>query len=116
MNGLASSMKCAPGFSHAARDLQNPQVSIFVKEFSSQRVTVGGAVKKPGIFPLTTRLTLLQAVALSEGLGDTASQQNVIVFRTVKGRRQIARFDLAEIQKGSTPDPEIMGEDVIVVG
>jgi len=101
---------------YAARYLQNPQVSIFVKEFSSQRVTVGGAVKKPGIFPLTTRLTLLQAVALSEGLGDTASQQNVIVFRNVKGRRQIARFDLAEIQKGSTPDPEIMGEDVIVVG
>lgn len=101
---------------YAARYLQNPQVSVFVKEFSSQRVTVGGAVKKPGIFPLTTRLTLLQAVALSEGLGDTASQQNVIVFRTVKGRRQIARFDLAEIQKGSTPDPEIMGEDVIVVG
>jgi polysaccharide export outer membrane protein len=101
---------------YAARYLQNPQVSVFVKEFSSQRVTVGGAVKKPGIFPLTTRLTLLQAVALSEGLTDTASQQNVIVFRTVKGRRQVARFDLADIQDGSTPDPEIMGEDVIVVG
>jgi polysaccharide export outer membrane protein len=76
---------------------------------------VGGAVKKPGIFPLTTRLTLLQAVALSEGLSDTASQQNVIVFRTVNGRRQIARFDLAAIQKGAAADPEIMGEDVIVV-
>jgi polysaccharide export outer membrane protein len=100
---------------YAARYLQNPQVSVFVKEFASQRVTIGGAVKKPGIFPLTTHLTLLQAVALSEGLSDTASQQNVIVFRTFNGRRQIARFDLAEIQKGATQDPEIIGEDVIVV-
>ncbi len=100
---------------YAARYLQNPQVSVFVKEFSSQRVTVGGAVKKPGIFPLTTRLTLLQAVALSEGLSDTASEHNVVVFRTVNGKRQFARFDLGTIAAGSSPDPEIMGEDVVMV-
>jgi polysaccharide biosynthesis/export protein len=100
---------------YAARYLQNPQVSVFVKEFSSQRVTVGGAVRKPGIFPLTTRLSLLQAVALAEGLTDTASTHNVVVFRTVKGARQFARFDLAAIEGGSRPDPEIMGEDVVVV-
>ncbi|MDB6164626.1 MAG: polysaccharide biosynthesis protein GumB [Xanthomonadaceae bacterium] len=100
---------------YSARYLQNPQVSVFVKEFSSQRITVGGAVRKPGIFPLTTRLTLLQAIALSEGLTETGSEHNVVVFRTVKGKRQFARFDLAAIQRGDNPDPEIMGEDVIVV-
>jgi polysaccharide export outer membrane protein len=101
---------------YGARYLQNPQVSVFVKEFSSQRVTVGGAVKKPGIFPLTTpRLTLVQAVALSEGLSDTANADNVVVFRTVNGRRQFARFDLEAIEEGKSPDPEIMGEDVVVV-
>ena len=100
---------------YAARYLQEPQVSVFVKEFSSQRVTVGGAVKKPGIFPLTTRLTLLQALALSEGISETGSEHNVIVFRTVQGKRQFARFDLGAIQSGSVPDPEIMGEDVVEV-
>jgi polysaccharide biosynthesis/export protein len=100
---------------YAARYLQNPQVSVFVKEFSSQRVTVGGAVKKPGIYPMPSRLTLLQAVALSEGLTETASEKNVIVFRTVKGERVFARFDLDAIAHGAQPDPEIMGEDVVVI-
>ena len=100
---------------YAARYLQNPQVSVFVKEFSSQRVTVGGAVKKPGIFPMTTRLTLLQAVALAEGLTDIARERNVIVFRTVKGERVFARFDLDAIARGADADPEIMGEDVVMV-
>ena len=100
---------------YAARYLQDPQVSVFVKEFSSQRVTVGGAVKKPGIYPMPSRLTLLQAVALSEGLIDTASEKNVIVFRTVKGERVFARFDLDAISHGAEPDPEIMGEDVVVI-
>lgn len=101
---------------YGAKYLQDPQVSVFVKEFASQRVTVGGAVQKPGVFPLTSsRLTLLQAIALAEGLNATGSEQNVIVFRTVKGQRLFARFDLEKIADGSQPDPEIMGEDVVMV-
>ena len=101
---------------YGAKYLQDPQVSVFVKEFASQRVTVGGAVQKPGVFPLTSsRLTLLQAIALAEGLNATGSEQNVIVFRTVKGHRLFARFDLEKIADGSEADPEIMGEDVVMV-
>jgi polysaccharide export outer membrane protein len=100
---------------YGARYLQDPQISVFVKEFASQRVTVDGAVGKPGIYPLTTRLSLLQAISLAEGLDDNASEHNVIVFRTAQGRRQFARFDLEAIRNGSNDDPEIQGEDVIVV-
>ena len=101
---------------YAARYLQNPQVSVFVKEFASQRVTVGGAVEKPGIYPMTSsRLSLLQALALAEGLTDVASLRNVIVFRTSGGQRQYARFDVAAIQAGENADPELAGEDIVVV-
>jgi polysaccharide export outer membrane protein len=100
---------------YAASYLQNPQVSVFVKEFASQRVTVGGAVDKPGIYPMTSSLTLLQALAIAGGLDDVASEKNVIVFRTVKGERVFARFDVEAIREGSNPDPQIMGEDVIIV-
>jgi polysaccharide export outer membrane protein len=100
---------------YGSRFLQNPQVSVFVKEFASQRVTVEGAVKKSGIFPITSRLTLLQAIALSEGLDDTASQHNVLVFRTAGGKRLVARFDLAAIREGRAEDPDIFGNDVVVV-
>lgn len=101
---------------YAQRFLQDPQVTVFVKEFASQRVTVGGSVEKPGIYPMTSsRLTLLQALALAGGLDDVASTDNVLVFRTVGGERQFARFDVDAIQAGELADPELMGEDVVVV-
>ncbi|PZO07663.1 MAG: hypothetical protein DCF27_10120 [Lysobacteraceae bacterium] len=95
--------------------LQNPQVSVFVKEFTSQRVTVEGAVRKPGIFPITGRTTLLQAVAMSEGLDPLADPSSVVVFRTIKGKRMAALFDLRAIRAGDSEDPLIYGEDIIVV-
>ena len=48
--------------------LQSPQVSVFVKEYTSQRITVDGAVNKPGIFPTTGQLSLLQSIALAGAL------------------------------------------------
>lgn len=100
---------------YAARYLQDPQITVFVKDFASQRVTVGGAVKKPGIYPLTSRLTLLQALALAEGTAEVASLRNVVIFRNAGGKREFARFDVAAIQAGELADPELVGEDVVVV-
>lgn len=95
--------------------LQDPQVSVFVKEFTSQRVTVEGSLKKPGIYPLTGKTTLLQAIALAEGVDDLADLKGVIIFRNVKGRRMGAVFDLSKVRSGMAPDPQIYGDDVIVV-
>ena len=95
--------------------LQNPQVSVFVKEFTSQRVTVEGAVTKPGIFPITGKTSLLQAIAMSEGLTTLADAQSVIVFRTIEGQRMAALFDLKAIRAGEAEDPLIYGDDIIVV-
>lgn len=100
---------------YGAQYLQSPQVTVFVKEFASQRVTVGGAVNKPGIYPMSSRLTLLQALALAEGLDDVASTRNVVVFRNAGGKREFARFDVQAIEAGEQADPEILGEDVVVV-
>ena len=100
---------------YGSRFLQQPQVSVFIKEFASQRVTVEGAVKKSGIFPMASRLSLLQAIALAEGLDDTASLHNVLVFRTAGGERMVARFDLDAIREGRAEDPTLSGDDVVVV-
>lgn len=100
---------------YRAHYLQDPQVTVFVKEFASQRVTINGAVKKTGIYPMTSRLSLLQAVSLSEGLTDTANENNVVVFRRAGDKRMVARFDLEAIREGRSEDPEIFGDDVVVV-
>jgi polysaccharide biosynthesis/export protein len=95
--------------------LQNPHVSVFVKEFTSQRVTMEGAVKKPGIYPLTGKTTLLQAIAMAEGVDPLADLSGVVLFRQVDGRRAAAVYDLRKVRSGELEDPQIYGDDVIVV-
>jgi polysaccharide export outer membrane protein len=95
--------------------LQDPQVSVFVKEFTSQQVTLEGSLTKPGIYPIKGRTSLLQAIALAEGVTDLADLHGVVIFRTVKGKRMGAVFDLAKVRAGMAPDPQIYGDDLIVV-
>lgn len=95
--------------------LQDPQVTVFVKEFTSQRVTLEGALEKPGIYPLTGRTTLLQAIAMAQGVSELADLSGVIVFRQIDGKRAGAVFDLAQVRAGTMPDPQIYGDDIIVV-
>mgnify|MGYP001295791431 CR=1 FL=1 len=95
--------------------LQSPQVSVFVKEFTSQRVTLEGAVQKPGIYPITGRTSLLQAIAMGGGVSDLANLQGVVVFRTVDSKKMAAVFDLKQIRAGDAMDPQIYGDDIIVV-
>jgi len=96
--------------------LQNPQVSVFIKEFTSERITVEGAVAKPGIYPLTGQITLLRALALAGGFGAIANSSEVMLFRVGDGgSRQVAVFDVEQIRAGKHEDPAIKGDDLIVV-
>ena len=98
-----------------ARDyLQQPQVNVYIKEYNSQRVTVDGAVKKPGVYPLRGSTTLLQVIATADGFTDTADS-SVAIFRSIKGEKSAAKFDVAEIRSGKTKDPQIVEGDVVVV-
>lgn len=102
--------KYAEGF------LQNPQVSVFVKEYASQRITLEGAVVKPGIYPITGKTTLLQAVALAGGVDDkTADLAGIVLMRQVQGKRMAAVYDLRAVRHGSVEDPQLYGDDIIVV-
>jgi polysaccharide biosynthesis/export protein len=95
--------------------LQSPQVSVFVKEYNSQRITVDGAVKKPGIFPTTGDVSLLQSIALAEGLTELADPSGILLFRTVDNKRMAARFDLKAIRSGRVQDPILQAGDIVMV-
>ncbi|MEO1719036.1 MAG: polysaccharide biosynthesis/export family protein [Pseudomonadota bacterium] len=98
-----------------AKYLRNPQVTVAIKEHNSQRVTVEGAVKKPGVFPIRGGMSLLQAIATANGM-DEASDNTVVVFRTTNGKRSAARFDLDQIRTGKSDDPPLYAGDVVVAG
>jgi polysaccharide export outer membrane protein len=100
----------------AANYLQDPQVSVFVKEGVSQRVVVEGYVKTNGVISLAGPTTLLQVVAMAGGLAPLANENEVKVFRQLdNGRKEMMVFDLENIRTGRAEDPLLRGNDVVVV-
>lgn len=99
----------------SAQYLRNPQVTVTVSEAASQKITVDGAVTKPGVYEMRGSTSLLQAVAMAEGPTRVADLTKVAVFRRIDGRRSVALFDLRAIRQGRAPDPQVLGDDVIVV-
>jgi polysaccharide export outer membrane protein len=96
--------------------LQNPEVSVFIREFTTERITVDGAIAKPGIYPLVGPMTLLRVIALAGGFGSIANSSEVMVYRQGEnGQRQVATFNVDRIRAGKDPDPPIKGDDLIVV-
>jgi polysaccharide export outer membrane protein len=99
----------------AAQYLRDPQVTVTVKEAANQKITVDGAVTKPGVYEMRGSTSLLQAVAMAEGPTRVADLTKVAVFRSIDGRRSVALFDLSAIRQGRASDPQVLGDDVIVV-
>ena len=61
--------------------VQEPKVTVIVREVNSSRVFVTGEVARPGAYPLRGRLSVLQAVALAGGLTAFADSDGILVIR-----------------------------------
>lgn len=97
--------------------LRDPQVSVFIKEFTSQRVTIQGLVKKPGIYEFPGRATLLQAISMGGGLDEKADQNQVRVISRAanNGGEQTVIYNLEKIQEEGQADPILKSGDVVMV-
>jgi polysaccharide export outer membrane protein len=82
-------------------------------------VYVVGEVKKPGGFTLKTNenISVLQALALAEGLTRTSAARHALIIRTAKGSGERAEIpiDLDKILKGRAPDPLLHARDIVFV-
>jgi polysaccharide export outer membrane protein len=95
--------------------LEHPDVAVAIKKSTARVVTVDGAVRESGAYPVGGTITLIQAVAMAKGLTDDANARRVAVFRSIDGQRQAAAFDLTAIRRGQAPDPQIYPGDIVVV-
>lgn len=96
--------------------LQNPQVSVFIKEQTSDEITVGGSVNRAGVFPLKGDTTISKAVAMAGGLQDIADPAKVVLFRPYgNGKFKAYNVNLKAIRDGKINDPYINGKDQIIV-
>lgn len=90
----------------------NPQLTITVDEYRSQRIFIVGEVRQPGSFPITGALTLVEALALAGSTNQGAAAEIVLV-RPPEGSDQsgpvlpgqaddaeVIRIDLQRLQNG----------------
>lgn len=114
--GLTSGEFAAEVRQRLARYVRDPQVNVLIDQAVSQQVTIDGSVARPGVYQVTGDTTLLRAIAISGGMTEDALKREVLIFRTVEGKRMVARFDMNDIRGARAEDPQVFGNDVIVVG
>ncbi|HID44764.1 MAG TPA: polysaccharide export protein [Chromatiaceae bacterium] len=95
--------------------LQDPHVTVFIKAYESQKITVEGWVKNPGVFPLKGKTTFLQAIANAKGMDKLADFSEVAIFRTVNGKTKGYILSYTKVRSGQQIDPVLQSGDIIVV-
>jgi protein involved in polysaccharide export with SLBB domain len=95
--------------------LKEPQVSVFLTESNSKRVSVLGAVAKPGTLPIVPGMTLVQAVSQVGGFTALASKDDTVVSRRVSGRLERYRVPVSRIARGDDDDFPLRAGDIVFV-
>jgi polysaccharide export outer membrane protein len=101
----------------AARFVTDPNVTIVVKTINSRKVYVTGQVNKPGTFPLTDSMTVLQMLALAGGLQEYADAEKVLVMRIEQGQTKSFKFNYKDVRKGKNLQQNILlkpGDTIVV--
>ena len=96
--------------------LVNPEVSLFVSQFTPQRLTVLGQVQRPGSLELTPdkKLTILQVLGMAGGPTRIASLKRVTVKRSVGGRQQSIKVDVENMIKDGRESIFFVQEDDVI--
>ena len=95
--------------------LRNPQVSVYVDQYASKRVSVVGAVANPGTFALQPGMTVVQAISMAGGFSALADRDGTIVTRRLGKELIRYRVPVARVTKGQAEDIEVAAGDIIFV-
>lgn len=98
--------------------VSDPQVTVVVEKISSLSFNIVGEIGKAGYYPLTRRMTVLDAIAMAGGFKDFAKTKKIYILRTgAGGTEQKLPFNYNEVIKGKNPQQniELQPRDTIVV-
>ncbi len=98
--------------------VSEPQVTVTVVAVNSMSFNIVGNVAKPGYYPLSRPVSVLDALALSGGFKDFAKQKKIYVLRTQPdGTQKRLMFNYKQVIKGQNMAQNIMLQphDTLVV-
>ncbi len=96
--------------------IKNPDVTVIVQDIKSQKFNVLGEVQKPGVFPLTKPMTILDAVAMAGGFRDFAKPKKMYILRRAKdGSNSKIPVNYNNVIKGNDKNVELESRDTVIV-
>ncbi len=101
----------------AAKFLEEPTVTIVVKEINSRRVFLTGNVAKPGAYAIAAPTTVLQLIATAGGLLEYAKSKDIRIMRTENGKSVSFKFNYKDVAQGKKLEQNILlkpGDTIIV--
>ena len=99
------------------RYIEDPNITVIVKQINSRKVFVTGEISKPGPYSLTGPTTVLQLIALAGGLRDFADSKNIVILRVENGKPVTYGFNYKDVasRKNLKQNIELKPGDTIVV-
>ncbi len=115
--GLTPSRLRAQITEAARRFVDDPNVTVVVRQINSRKVFVTGEIVRPGSYPLAGRTTVLQMIAIAGGLKEYADAKNIMVMRVENNRTVNYPFNYHDVSKGRglRQNLELRPGDTIVV-
>lgn len=101
----------------AAKFIEEPTVTVVVKQINSRKVFLTGNVAKPGVYALSAPTTVLQLLATAGGVLEFAKSKDIRIMRTENGRAVSYKFNYREVIVGKNLKQDIHlkpGDTVIV--
>ncbi|QTC91838.1 polysaccharide biosynthesis/export family protein [Brevundimonas goettingensis] len=98
--------------------LRHPVVTLSVTEARAARIIVGGAVSRPGVYPLPARASTLEAVMLAGGFSSESRMDQVVIIRQrPDGAPMLRTVDLRRFVSNGAPGESLMlaSEDIVFV-
>lgn len=101
----------------ADKYVQDPNLTIIVKQINSRRVYITGMVNKSGPYSLMAPTTVVQLIAMAGGLQDYAHKNKIVVMRNENGRSVSYRFNYEEVIDGKNlkQNIELKPGDTVIV-
>jgi polysaccharide export outer membrane protein len=97
--------------------VEDPNVTVVVKQINSRKVFITGEVRKPGPYPLTGPTTVLQLISIAGGLADYAKTEKITVVRIENGKPVSYRFNYKQVIDGKrlAQNIELKPGDTIII-
>jgi protein involved in polysaccharide export with SLBB domain len=88
--------------------LKNPELSVIVRSFSSQRLFVDGEVGHPGMLTMVGPTRLLDAISEAGGVKVTARTQEVLIIRRGGPKPEVMKVNMKHLLQAKYVDQDVM--------